>query len=55
MEDVKLEHACLDDDSIFGILIANNLYALTCFPNGLVFFPRKFTNLLKPVYSVYSN
>ena len=28
-----------------------NLYELTCFPNGLAFCPRKFTKLLKPVYS----
>ena len=28
------------------------LYAFTCFPNGLAFCPRKFTKLLKPVYSV---
>ena len=28
-----------------------NLYAFTCFPNGLAFCPRKFTKLLKPVYS----
>ena len=31
---------------------ANKLYAFTCFPNGLAFCPRKFTKLLKPVYSV---
>ena len=30
----------------------NKLYAFTCFPNGLAFCPRKFTKLLKPVYSV---
>ena len=29
----------------------NVLYAFTCFPNGLAFCPRKFTKLLKPVYS----
>ena len=29
----------------------NELYAFTCFPNGLAFCPRKFTKLLKPVYS----
>ncbi len=29
----------------------NILYAFTCFPNGLAFCPRKFTKLLKPVYS----
>jgi len=28
-----------------------NLYQFTCFPNGLAFCPRKFTKLLKPVYS----
>ena len=26
-------------------------YQFTCFPNGLAFCPRKFTKLLKPVYS----
>ena len=30
----------------------NSLYAFTCFPNGLASCPRKFTKLLKPVYSV---
>ena len=30
----------------------NKLYVFTCFPNGLAFCPRKFTKLLKPVYSV---
>ena len=30
----------------------NKLYAFTCFRNGLAFCPRKFTKLLKPVYSV---
>ena len=30
----------------------HNLYAFTCFPNGLAFCPRKFTKLLKPVHSV---
>jgi hypothetical protein len=29
-----------------------SLYAFTCFPNGLASCPRKFTKLLKPVYSV---
>ena len=29
----------------------NKLYAFTCFPNGLAFCRRKFTKLLKPVYS----
>ena len=29
----------------------DNLYQFTCFPNGLAFCPRKFTKLLKPVYS----
>lgn len=28
-----------------------NLYEFTCFPDGLAFCPRKFTKLLKPVYS----
>ena len=28
-----------------------NLYQFTCFPNGLALCPRKFTKLLKPVYS----
>ena len=28
---------------------------LTCFPNGLAFCPRKFTKLLKPVYSTLRN
>ncbi|KXJ15837.1 Retrovirus-related Pol polyprotein from transposon 412 [Exaiptasia diaphana] len=28
-----------------------NLYKFTCFPNGLALCPRKFTKLLKPVYS----
>ena len=27
------------------------VYEFTCFPNGLAFCPRKFTKLLKPVYS----
>ena len=27
------------------------LYKFVCFPNGLAFFPCKFTKLLKPVYS----
>ena len=27
------------------------LYQYTCFPNGLAIFPRKFTKLLKPVFS----
>ena len=27
------------------------LYKYVCFPNGLAFCPRKFTKLLKPVYS----
>ena len=27
------------------------LYQYVCFPNGLAFCPRKFTKLLKPVYS----
>ena len=30
----------------------NKLYVFTCFPSGLAFCPRKFTKLLKPVYSV---
>lgn len=30
----------------------NSLYAFTCFPNGLASCPRKFTKLVKPVYSV---
>ena len=30
-----------------------NLYEFTCFPNGLAFCPRKFTKLLKPVYSTF--
>ena len=29
----------------------NVLYVFTCFPNSLAFCPRKFTKLLKPVYS----
>ena len=28
-----------------------NLYQFTCFPNGMELCPRKFTKLLKPVYS----
>ena len=28
-----------------------NFYKFTCFPNGLCFCPRKFTKLIKPVYS----
>lgn len=31
------------------------LYQFTCFPNGLAFCPRKFTKLLKPVYSTLRN
>lgn len=31
------------------------LYHFTCFPNGLAFCPRKFTKLLKPVYSTLRN
>ena len=30
----------------------HTLYQFTCFPNGLAFCPRKFTKLLKPIYSV---
>ena len=30
----------------------HTLFQFTCFPNGLSFCPRKFTKLLKPVYSV---
>ena len=30
----------------------HTLFQFTCFPNGLSFRPRKFTKLLKPVYSV---
>ena len=39
------------DQKYLKFLWRGKLYKYVCFPNGLAFCPRKFTKLLKPVYS----
>ena len=45
----------LSDQKYLKFSWHGKLYQFTCFPNGLAFCPRKFTKLLKPVYSTLRN
>lgn len=40
----------LDIKKYLKLIWNGNLYKFTCYPNGLALVPRKFPNLLKPVY-----
>ena len=44
-------HICMKHQKYLKFSWNGTLYKFTCFPNGLALAPRKFTKLLKPVYS----